>query len=126
MWLVIRAPFYFLLVILFSSSCKKSKVELQADCGCDGSAYLTIENVQARHAGNGFFVINKTDTNGKLTYGSACDSDSTWEVSTDEKIWNYTISGDLKKRCPSANQEYELTAPGGLLQITSIKKITEI
>jgi len=117
---IVKTPFFFLLFFVFSSSCKKEKID--TDCGCNGLTYLTIENLQARHSGNGYFVINKTDTNGSLTYGWACELDSTWEVSTDEKIWNYTISGNLRKRCPSSNGEYVLTVPGGLMQITSIKK----
>lgn len=118
---IVKTPFFFLFLLVFSSSCKKEKID--TDCGCDGSTYLIIENLQARHSGNGYFVINKTDKNGSLTYGWACDVDRTWEVSTDEKIWNYTISGNLKNRCPNSfNGEYVLMAPGGPIQITSIKK----
>ena len=117
---IAKTSFFFLFLLVFSSSCRKEKIE--TDCGCNGSTILLIENVQARHSGNGYFVINKTDTNGSLTYGWACDVDSTWEVSTDEKIWNYIISGNLKKKCPSSNGEYLLTAPGGPIQIKSIRR----
>lgn len=116
---IVKTPFFFLLIFVFSSSCKKEKID--TDCGCSGSTYLTIQNQQARYSGNGYFVINKTDTNGSLTYGWACDIDSTWEVSTDEKIWNYTISGNLKKRCPVKGHEYMSMSPGGPIQITYIK-----
>jgi hypothetical protein len=117
---IAKTSFFFLFLLVFASSCRKEKVDV--DCGCNGSTAGIIENVQARYSGDGYFVINKNYTNGSLTYGWACDVDSTWEVSTDEKIWNYTISGNLKNRCPSSNGEYVLTAPGGPIQITSIKK----
>ncbi|MCF2442513.1 hypothetical protein L0657_00995 [Dyadobacter sp. CY345] len=121
MHFIVQALFFFILLFVFSSSCKKEKIE--PDCGCDGSVYLTIENLQARHSGNGYFVINKTDTNGNLTYGLACDVDSAWEVSTDEKKWNYIISGNMKNRCPSnLDGQYVLMSPGGWIQITSIIK----
>ncbi|MCF2491479.1 hypothetical protein [Dyadobacter sp. CY347] len=120
MHFILKTPFFFLLIFVFSSSCQKEKID--TDCGCSGSTYLTIQNLQARHSGNGYFIINKIDTNGSLTYGWACDVDSTWKVSTDEKIWNYTISGNLKKRCSVKGQEYMSMAAGVPIQITSIIK----
>jgi hypothetical protein len=113
--------FILLGLIIFSSSCKKEKVD--TDCGCDGSTYLAIENEEARYAGNGHFVINTPVRNGGLVYGTSCKVDSTWEVSVDEKIWNYTLSGNLKRRCESIFDGRNLSmAPGGPMQITSIKK----
>jgi hypothetical protein len=121
MRIIPKTLFICLFFLIFSTSCKKEKVD--ADCGCDSATYLSIENLQARHIGNGTFVINKTDTNGSLTYGFACDVDGTWEVSTDEKIWNYTLSGNLKSRCQSTFESRNLSMiPGGPIQITFIQK----
>lgn len=106
-------------VLLFIvASCKKGKVD--KDCGCGGSTYRTIENLQARYSGNGSFAI--ADTNATFFYVSACTIDKTWEVNRDEKTWNYTVSGNINRRCPGANPELELPAPGGPIQITYIKK----
>lgn len=112
----IRASFYVSLLFFFAASCKK----VDEDCGCDGSTSRTIENFPARYSGNGSFVI--ADTNGAFFNVSACDVVSAWEVSKDEKNWNYIISGDIKKRCLGPNPELQLPAPGGPIHITSIKK----
>jgi hypothetical protein len=117
-----RASFY-LALFIFASSCKKEHVEKKdVDCGCESSTYVTIEGQQARHLGNGYFVINKNQANGNLNYGQACDTDSTWTVSKDQDSWNYVISGNLKARCPGPTKEYILQAPGGFIQITTIRK----
>ena len=110
---------FFLFLFIFASSCKKEKVD--TDCGCDGSTNRTIENLQARYTGDGSFII--ADTNGDFPYVSACDINNEWEVSKDEKTWNYIISGNIKKRCPGPHPELELPAPGGPIQITFLKKI---
>jgi hypothetical protein len=116
-----KAPFFFLFLFVFSSSCKKDKIDM--DCGCDGSTILNIENLEARHTGNGYFAINKVDTNGGLTYGWACDVDSTWETNTDQTSWNYTISGNLKKRCPVNFDIQNLSMlAGGPIEIKSLRK----
>lgn len=107
-----------ILLFLIANSCKKEKAS--KDCGCDGSIYRTIENLQARYSGNGSFAIE--DTNATFFYVSACTIDNTWEINQDEKTWNYTVSGNIKKRCPGPNPELELPAPGGPIQITYIKK----
>ena len=112
----IRAPFYTILLFLFTSSCSK---EEDKDCGCNGSTNRTIENLQARYIGNGSFVVK--DTNGDFLNVLACDMDSVWKESKDDKTWNYTISGNIKKTCPGPDPELELPAPGGPIQITYIK-----
>ncbi|WP_221392169.1 hypothetical protein [Dyadobacter sp. NIV53] len=113
---IIKVSFYYFL--LFASSCSKERDE---DCGCDGSTNLTIENQQARYSGNGSFVV--PDKNVGFMQVSACDADSDWEVSKDGKTWNYTMSGNVKRRCPGPNPELELPAPGGPIEITYIKKL---
>jgi hypothetical protein len=114
-----KAPFYYILLFLFSSSCKKEKVD--EDCGCNGPTYRTLENRQARYTGDGTFAVS--DSIDGYIYVSACDLDNAWEINNDEKAWNYTISGNVKKRCPGPNHKLELPAPGGPIQITYIKKI---
>ncbi len=112
----IRTLFYFILLFFFASSCAK----FEEDCGCDGSAYRTIENLKARYSGDGIFVV--ADTNGDFFNVTACDVDNTWEVSKDEKIRNYILSGNVKRRCLGPGRELQLPAPGGPIQITYIKK----
>ncbi|MFC5408296.1 hypothetical protein ACFPMF_03175 [Larkinella bovis] len=112
----IRTPFYVGILLLLSTSCTRR----EEDCGCDGSTNRTIENLPARYAGDGAFMI--ADTNGGFFSVSACAVDPAWEVSYDEKNWNYTLSGDVKKRCLGPHPELVLPAPGGPIRITSIKK----
>ncbi|GLU52788.1 hypothetical protein [Dyadobacter frigoris] len=115
---IIKAPFYFILLFFFVSSCSKGDDE---DCGCDGSTYRTIENLQARYSGDGTFVV--PDTNVGFLKVSACDVDTAWEISKDEKTWNYTISGNITKTCLGPNPELRLPPSGGPIQITDIKKM---
>jgi hypothetical protein len=112
-----KAPFYFIVLFFLVSSCSND----DEDCGCDGPTYRTLEKVQARYTGDGTFAAS--DSIDGYIYVSACDLDNAWEVSKDEKTWNYTISGNVKKRCPGPNPELELPAPGGPIQITYIKKM---
>ena len=114
-----RVSFYLILMSIPVFSCKNEKVD--GDCGCNGSTYHTLENLQARYTGNSNFAIS--DSIDGYIYVSACDMDNAWEVSNDDKTWNYIISGNVKKRCPGPNPELELPAPGGPIQITYIKKI---
>ncbi|RAI74584.1 hypothetical protein HMF3257_10425 [Spirosoma telluris] len=80
----------------------------------------TIENLQARYIGDGTFVV--PDTMAGSIRVNACDVDTAWEISKDERTWNYIISGNVKKRCLGTHPELELPAPGGPIQITYIKK----
>lgn len=112
-----RTPFYFILPFLFTLSCSKGADE---DCGCDGSTRRILENLQARYTGDGAFVVPDTMAGFIRVY--ACDVDTAWETSKDERIWNYTISGDLKKNCLGANPELALPYEGGPIRITFIKK----
>ncbi|WP_428663098.1 hypothetical protein [Runella sp.] len=113
---LIKTPFYHILLFFFASSCTK----VDRDCGCAGSTYRTIESLQAGYSGNGLFIV--ADTTGGYLYVSACDVNSSWEVSQNKQTLNYTISGNVKRRCPGPHPELELPAPGGPIQITSIKK----
>lgn len=112
----LRALFYCILLLSFASCSKDDQ-----DCGCGGSTRRILENVQARYAGEGVFVI--PDINSGFTQVYPCDVDTTWEISKDENTWNYTISGNLKKHCPGPNPELELPYPGGKIQLTTIKKM---
>ena len=113
----IRAPFYFIFLLFFASSCEREDDE---DCGCDGSTYRTIENLQARYTGDGHFVA--PDANSGFLYLAACGVNGAWEVSKDNKTWNYTISGNIKMRCLGPDRELAFPAPGGPIDITYIKK----
>jgi hypothetical protein len=113
-----RIPFYLILMSISAFSCKKEKVD--EDCGCNGQTYRTLENLQARYTGDGTFAV--ADSIDGYIYVSACDMDNAWEVSNDDKTWNYIISGNVKKRCLGTDSELELPAPGGSIQITYIKK----
>jgi hypothetical protein len=112
-----KTSFYLIVLIFLVSSCSKD----DEHCGCDGPTYRTLENAQARYTGDGTFAVS--DSVEGYIYVSACDIDKAWEVSRDEKTWNYTISGNVKKRCPGPNPELELPAPGGPIEIGYIKKM---
>lgn len=110
-------PLCFILLSVLLSSCSK---EAEEDCGCDGTTYRNLENLQARYTGDGVFVV--PDSMHVYIKVSACDVDTAWEISQDEKVWNYTISGNIKKRCLGPHPELALPAPGGPIQITYLKK----
>jgi len=114
---IVRAPFYFISMFVLASSCSK---EGEEDCGCNGSTYRTLENQRARYSGNGAFVV--PDSVAGFLQVLACDVDPGWEVSKDEKSWNYTISGNIKRTCLGPNPELVVPRPGGPTQITHIKK----
>ena len=115
--------FYFsFAILLLTLSCKDKKVASNLDCGCEGSTVDTVSNRQARHIGNGYFQINKMNVNGNLTYGWACDIDSTWQISSDENSWNYTISANIKAFCPDPRDIYVSRMPGSPIKITVIRK----
>jgi hypothetical protein len=113
---MLKAICYCILLLSFES-CSKDDPE----CGCDGSTRRVLENIQARYVGKGTFVFQDTLAGYLRVY--PCDVDPAWEISKDENIWNYIISGNLKKYCPGPNPELELPYPGGKIQLTNIKKL---
>ena len=82
---------------------------------------VCCKNLQARYTSDGTFVI--LDTLAGTMNVHACDVDTAWEISIDEKNWNYTISGNIKNTYLGPNPELRLPPPGGPIQITNIKKI---
>lgn len=116
MRLILKVPFYLTLLSSFVFACSKN----DEDCGCEGSTRRVLENRLARYLGDGTFVVQ--DTMARFISVHACDVDTTWEISKDEKNWNYTISGNLKNTCLGPNPELRLPPPGGPIQITYVKK----
>lgn len=116
MYFLTGASWYIILLFLLVSSCTK----VDRDCGCEGTTYRTIESLQAGYSGNGLFIV--ADTTGGYMYVLSCNVNSSWEVSQNRQTLNYTISGNIKRRCPGPHPELELPAPGGPIHITSIKK----
>ncbi|KAA0992661.1 hypothetical protein [Dyadobacter aurulentus] len=110
-----KAQYYCILLLLFTSCSKNNE-----DCGCDGSTRRILENLQARYIGDGTFVV--PDTLARYMSVYACEVDTAWEISKDEKNWNYVISGNIKNTCLGPNPELRLPPPGGPIQITNIKK----
>lgn len=111
-----KVTFHFIFVFVFAFACSKN----DEDCGCDGSTRRVLENRQARYTGDGTFVV--PDTIAGFISVNACDIDTAWEISKDEKNWNYTISGNIKNTCLGPNPELRLPPPGGPIQITNVKK----
>ncbi|QRR01472.1 hypothetical protein [Dyadobacter sandarakinus] len=116
---IFKAAFLILLVSLFALSCSKENID--EDCGCGGSTSQVLENRKARYIGEGTFFVPDTLTGGLSVH--ACDVDASWEIGKDENTWNYTISGNIKSTCLGPNPELRLRAPGGPIQITSIKEM---
>ncbi|MCE7042424.1 hypothetical protein [Dyadobacter sp. CY312] len=107
-----------ILFVSMVSSCRKEDPE--PDCGCEGSTIKKIENARAVYYGSGLFSV-VYESGDRYSYASmfACKIDSTWQKSSDPKVADYTISGNMKSVCFTGPT---LIAQPSPLEITSIRK----
>lgn len=103
-------------------SCNKQEVEPPLDCGCDSDSIGYTTNMLGSYGGDktaaGFVLFDSMGVNHFLIVG-LCEVNTTLENSPDSFIYNYKVSGVLKKKCPYNSIEsspswypvYKLTNP---------------
>ena len=103
-------------------SCDKKEPEPPRDCGCDSDSLGYVKDVLGSYQGGktsgGFWLLDSMSYNRFLAVG-LCEFDSTLENSSDRLVYNYRVSGVLKKHCPFHDFEvspswvpvYDLTNP---------------
>lgn len=115
---LIKTSCFLILMPFLLTACKKD--EDVEDCDCAGSTFGIIENTPASYSANGVFLV-KDPRIGMVSYYD-CDRSRQWEVSKTDTTFNYTISGNLKRKCLGPNPELIITAPGGPIELTDVKK----
>lgn len=101
-------------------SCKDSSPS--ESCGCEGKTIKSVKNLDAVYVGNGYFHIKGTDeSKPEILYTfQSCDIMSgSLEVSLEQMVPNYILSGDIKKSCFSGETLVAITPN---ISITELKK----
>jgi len=88
--------FLSVLIIGTSLAFSCSKNDPEPRYGCDGDTEMAIKDIRAVYQGNGFFTFDLGKPYGESA-AWACKIDSTWVKSSDPKVTNYIISGNIKK-----------------------------
>jgi hypothetical protein len=109
-------PQLMITVLMFALSCKQE--DPKPDCGCDAKTYKNVVNAKAVYYGSGNFTL-LAENPSENSFVVACETDATWQKSTDENVPDYVISGRVKSRCFIGPTLIILPSH---IQITSIKK----